>query len=249
MTGPFISNEEAASDTRTVELWFSPGCILEFADQAVTYCANHPVKSTSALDKALGESRAGAFLAMSIAQVRNVETWVRLVEPERQAPDVEVMYFGQQGKYQTKELMGVEVATFKKQETDKLGPFILRTKLNAEHTYGPHTAIVIYIQKAINSNDVRDAHDHIANVGLPPTVFLLGQVDQDLFQVQVVYSSLSAPVDVRISEALESLQLPVAQVRRGMSKEHRITASAIPTENPFMAYVEPVDSGSPMPPA
>ena len=198
----------------------------------------HPVKSTSQLDKVLGEGRAGAFMAMSIAEQRQIETWVRLVDPAPQAPDVEVMYLGQQGKYQTKEIMGVEVATYKKRETENLGTFVLRTKLNAEHAYGRHTAIVIYIQKATNGKDVREAHEQIADAGLTALVFLLGKVDHDLFQIQVVYPSLSAPVDVRISEALDSPQLRVAQVRRGTSTEHKISVDPIPTENPFMAYVE-----------
>jgi len=104
-------------DGRTVELWYSPGCILEFADKAVAYCLTHPVESTSQLDKVLGEGRAGAFLAMSIAKLRQVDTWVRLVDPALQAPDVEVMYLGEQGRHQTKEIMGVEVATYKEWET------------------------------------------------------------------------------------------------------------------------------------
>ena len=233
-----FTEQDALMDPRTVELWYSPAGILEFADRAVTYCMTHAVRSTSELDKVLGEGRAGAFLAMSIAKQRQVDVWVRPVDPARQAPDVEIMYSGQGGKYQTKEVLGVEVATYKKHETENLGPFILRTKLNAEHAYGQHTAIVIYIQKAVNSKDVREAHQHIAKAALPATVFLLGQVDQDLFQVQAVYPSLSAPVDVRISDALGSPQLMVAQVRRGMSKEHKISSHPIPTENPFMAYVD-----------
>jgi hypothetical protein len=227
-------------DVRTVELWYSPGCILEFADKAVAYCLTHPVESTSQLDKVLGEGRAGAFLAMSIAKLRQVDTWVRLVDPALQAPDVEVMYLGEQGRHQTKEIMGVEVATYKEWETEDLGTFLLRTKLNSYHAYGKHTAIVIYVQKATNGQEVRKAHELVADTGLPVTVFLLGQVDHDLFQVRVIHPSLSGPVDVRISEALESPQQKVAQVRRGMSRKHEVSADPIPTENPFMVYVEPI---------
>ncbi|HUZ08636.1 MAG TPA: hypothetical protein VMU76_00490 [Acidimicrobiales bacterium] len=233
-----MEHEPPPRDVRTVEFWYSPGCILEFADQAVTYVTSHPVKSTSELDKVLGEGRAGAFLAMSLGKQKQVQAWVRLVEPVHQAPDVEVMYFGEQGKYQSKEMLGVEVATYKMHEPQSLGPFILRTKLNGHHSYGQHTAIIIYIQKATNSNEVREAHRHIANAGQPGVVFLLGQVDKDLFQIQLVYPRHSGPVDVRISEALDSPQPKVAQVRRGMSKEHVMSADPIPTNNPFMAYVE-----------
>jgi hypothetical protein len=87
---------------------------------------------------------------------------------------------------------------------------------------------------------VRKAHELVADTGLPVTVFLLGQVDHDLFQVRVIHPSLSGPVDVRISEALESPQQKVAQVRRGMSRKHEVSAGPIPTENPFMVYVEPI---------
>lgn len=219
-------------------LWYSPGCILEFADQAVAYFMSQPAKSKSRLDTVLGEARAGAFLAMSIAKQKGIDGWMRLVDPSHQAPDVEVMHIGQQGKYQTMEILGVEVATYSAQEKDTLGDFLLRTKLNPEHAYGRHTAIVIYIQKTTRPADVFKARQQIADVNLDTAVFLLGQADDDLFQIQVVYPALSARVDVRISEALDSPQARVAEVSRGMSKELKISLDPIHTNNPFMAYVE-----------
>ena len=225
-------------DPRVVQFWYSPGAILEFADLAVAYCTTSPVKSTSALEKVLGEGRAGAFMAMSLAKLSGVEVWVRLVDPARQAPDVEIMYLDQHGKHQAQDILGVEVATYRALETGALADFILRTKLNREHAYGEHTAIVIYVQKAISGKDAEETHRQILDAEVPSLVILLGQVDDDLFQTRVVYPSLSGPVDVRSSEALDSSQLMVAEARRGMSREQKASADPIVTPNPFMAYVD-----------
>jgi hypothetical protein len=154
-------------DPRVVQFWYSPGGILEFADLAVAYCTTSPVKSTSALEKVLGEGRAGAFMAMSLAKLSGVEVWVRLVDPARQAPDVEIMYLDQHGKHQAQDILGVEVATYRALETGALADFILRTKLNREHAYGEHTAIVIYVQKAISGKDAEETHRQILDAEVP----------------------------------------------------------------------------------
>jgi hypothetical protein len=69
--------------------------------------------------------------------------------------------------------------------------------------------------------------------------FLVGQADWDLFQVQMVYPRLSGRIDTRISDALASPQVLVAEVKRGMSTEAWMSPAPIATDNPFLAYVEP----------
>lgn len=219
-------------------LWYSPGYILEAADRAVTYCKTYPVESTAQLEKVLGEGRAAAFLAMSMAKLKGLDVWVRLVDPAQQAPDVEVMYLGRTRKHQTMELLGVEVASYTKHSSEPLGDFILRTKLNKHHVYGEHTAIVIYIQRAIDEQQVNEAHERIVGADVPALVFLVGRADDDLFQVQTIYPQLSGRVDVRVSAALGAAQRQVLEVSRGMSKELTVSEHPEWTDNPFLAYVK-----------
>ena len=46
-------------------------------------------------------------------------------------------------------------------------------------------------------------------------------------------------MDARISDALPSPQVMVAEVKRGMSTEAWLSPAPIATDNPFLAYVEP----------
>ena len=216
--------------------WYSHGYILQAADRAVTYCKTYPVESTAQLEKVLGEGRAAATLAMSMAKLKGLDVWVRLVDPAQQAPDAEVMYLGQTGKHQTMELLGVEVASYTKHSSEPLGEFILRTKLNKHHAYGEHTAIVIYVQRTIDVHQVSEAHEGIIGAGVPALVFLVGQADEDLFQVQTIYPQLSGRVDVRVSDALGTAQRQVLEVSRGMSKDILASESPEWTDNPFLAY-------------
>lgn len=157
----------------TMELWYSPGFILEAADGAVTYCMHNSVKSTAELSKVLGEGRATAFFAMSLSKMHDAEVWMRLVDRTQEAPDAEIIYFDRSGKYQTMERLGVEVASYTKHSSEPLGEFVLRTKLNSHRAYGKHTALVFYIQKAMSGREVRQAHEHVAEAGVDGVVFLV----------------------------------------------------------------------------
>lgn len=222
-----------------MELWYSPGYILEAADDAVIYCHEHEVKSTSLLSKVIGEARAAAFFALSVAKQLNTETWLQFVDQREQAPDMRVMHFEMVGDRQTMTRINVEVASYTRHSNESLADFMVRTKLNSKAAYSRDTVIVFFIQKALSGEEVRTAHEAIVSVDPQALAVLVGQADQDLFQVQVVYPRLSGRVDTRISEALESQQLKVADVQRGMATEHLVSPTPITTANPFLDFVEP----------
>lgn len=223
-----------------VDLWYSPGFILEAADAAVTYCSENEVKSTSALSKVIGEARASAFFALSVAKQRSTDTWLQFVDQREQAPDMRVMYFEMVGNLQAMTTIDVEVASYTQHSEEDLGHFMLRTKLNPKVAYSQHTVIVFFIQKALDGDEVRSAHDAISSITMDALAFLVGQADWDLFQVQMIYPRLSGRIDTRISDALASPQMLVAEVKRGMSTEAWVSPVPIATDNPFLAYVEPI---------
>lgn len=226
-------------DTGPVDFWYSPGFILEAADAAVTYCTENAVKSTSALSKILGEARASAFFALSVAQQRSTETWLQFVDQREQAPDMRVMHFEMVGKLQTMTTINVEVASYTRHSDEDLGDFMLRTKLKPEVAYSKDTVIVFFVQRAIGADEVRRAHEIVSPATIDTLAFLVGQADWDLFQVQMVYPRLAGRIDTRISDALASQHLIVAEVKRGMSTEAFTSPALVPTENPFLAYVQP----------
>jgi len=186
----------------------------------------------------LGEARrAAAFFAQSVAQQRSTETWLQFVDKREQAPDMRVMHFEMVGKLQTMTKIDVEVASYTQHSKEDLADFMVRTKLNPKAAYSQHTVIVFFIQKALDGDEVRRACDAVSGITLDTLAFLIGQVDWDLFQVQMVYPRLSGRIDTRISDALASPQLPVAEVKRGMSTEAWASAHPVPTDNPFLSYI------------
>lgn len=77
--------------------WYSPQCMLLFADSAVEHCANDGTTPPGDMRKAIDEGRAGAIFALGMAGALGVETWMRPVHPRESAPDIRVMYFDGSG--------------------------------------------------------------------------------------------------------------------------------------------------------
>jgi hypothetical protein len=65
--------------------WYSPPCMLLFADLALEHCADHDVTPPGDMRKAIDEGRAGAIFALGLAGAFGVETWIRLVHPREGA--------------------------------------------------------------------------------------------------------------------------------------------------------------------
>jgi len=219
-----------------IEHWYSPAFILEAADMAVQHCKDRGIRP-AALDRVIGEARATAIFAIGFSQQSGHEVWMRMVEPSEQAPDCLVMYVEKVGRSNHQQRLEVEVTTYNSHSSDDLASFLLRTKFDGNHSYSPSTVILVYVQRGMDFELLQSAHDRLTEVSPRGVGYCVGQVDADLFQVMQLYSRLAGPVNVRLSEALASNQLPVADVRRGMSALQGRTEKPVPTDNPFFAYL------------
>ncbi len=230
---PHLAKEQPKSMT----LWYSPGCILVMADRAVSYCIDNGITATDELSKVLGEARPAAFFAMAEANRLETETWVQFVDPREQAPDMRVMFLEDIDGLQAMTTIDVEVASYTRHSSEDLGEFMIGTKLNDRRAYSSHTVIVFNVQRGVGGDEVHRAAEAVSGLNLPGVAFLVGQADDDLFEVQMIYPRLSARVPTRISEALDSPQPLVVDASRGMWKEQSWSEDPIPTANPFLAYV------------
>lgn len=222
-----------------MELWYSPAFMLEAADLAVAECLRR--KMTVAppdLDKALSEGRPGAILCFSLGRHLGVEMWLRLVNPVNQAPDVEAMYVEQVGRSNQAKLLDIEIASYTRHSNEPLAMFMRRTKLDPKKSaYSSRTAYLFHIRRATTPDLIQEAHDELARQQVKGPAYLLGQVDDDLFQVVQAYPNFRGPDNVRISEILAFSQDPVVEAKRGMSSAQRRSDKPIPTENPYMKYL------------
>ena len=64
--------------------WYSPQCMLLFADLALEHYLNQGIVPPGELQKAIGEGRAGAIFALGLADAFGEEAWMRLVHPRRE---------------------------------------------------------------------------------------------------------------------------------------------------------------------
>jgi len=132
-----------------VEHWYSPAFILEAADMAVQHCKDRGIRPP-ALDRVIGEARATAIFASGFSQQSGHEVWMRMVEPSEQAPDCLVMYVEKVGRSNHQQRLGVEVTSYNSHSSDDLASFLLRTKFDGNHFYSPSTVILVYLQRAMD---------------------------------------------------------------------------------------------------
>lgn len=226
--------------TPTDNWWYSPQCILLFADLALEHCAQHGITPSGDLQKAIGEGRAGAIFALGLAKAFGTETWMRLVDPREGAPDIRVMYFdntGPKGSHRGS-LLQVEIATYTRHSAESLGDFLLRTKLDPmKKAYSASTAIVVFVQRACTPAEIRAAHEKLLQTRARGLCYLVGRLDDVQFQVVQVFPQFRGPQDINLDEAFSSQQTPVAEVKRGMSTITVVSDKPIPTANPFLEYL------------
>jgi len=222
-----------------MELWYSPAFMLEAADLAVTECLQCGMTSAPPdLDKALSEGRPGAIFCFSLSQHLGVDMWLRLADPAKQTPDVEAMYLEQVGRSNHVHLLDIEVASYTRHSNEPLAEFMRRTKLDPKkRADSSRTAFLFHIRVATTPDLIQEAHDELARQQVKGPAFLLGQVDNDLFQVIQAYPNIRGPDNVRVSEILDSPQDPVAEAKRGMSAIHGRTDKPLPTDNPYLRYM------------
>jgi hypothetical protein len=184
----------------------------------------------------IGESRAGAIFALGLAQTIGKELWMLLVPSDEQAPHVEAMYVEQVGRSNYLNQMELEVATYTRHSSEDLAAFMFRTKLDrSKNAYSPNTIFVFYVQRAIQPEALRETHEALVGRDLPGLSYLIGQLNDDEFQVVQVHPRFAGPVTVSLSASLELPQDPVADVQRGMSSVQTRSERPIPTANPFLA--------------
>lgn len=161
-----------------VEHWYSPAFILEAADIAVRHCKDRGIR-TALLDRVIGEARATAIFAIGFSQQSGHEVWMRMGEPSQQAPDCLVMYVEQVGRSNHQQRLEVQVTTYNSHSRDDLASFLLRTKFDGNHSYSPSTVIVVYVQRAMNCDLLKAAHDRLKEVSSRGVGYCVGQVDDD----------------------------------------------------------------------
>lgn len=225
-----------------MELWYSPWFILETADSVLMRCADAGITPPAELGKVIGECRTAALFCFSLGQRIAREVWLRPVDPARQAPDVEALYFGpatpKRGNRASH--LEIEVASYTRYSNEELGAFIRRTKLNPRRAYSSSTILVFDVKRGLgNETDrtIRGAHDALASEDVQGLAFLVGRTAEEDYQVVQVYPRLAGPLNVSISDVFASRQEGVAQVKRGLSIMQSRSENPIPTENPFMRYL------------
>jgi hypothetical protein len=217
--------------------WYSPQCMLLFADSALEHCANDGTTPSGDMRKAIDEGRAGAIFALGMAGALGVETWMRLVHPRESAPDIRVMYFdssGPKGSHRMNVLQ-VEVATYTRRAPDSLGDFLFRTKLDPKKkAYSANTVILIFVQRGCTPEEIRAAHERVLSKGAHATCYLVGRREGVDYEVVQVVPNLRGPQRVNLDGAFLTDQAPVAEVRRGMSAVTTVSDEPVATANPFL---------------
>jgi hypothetical protein len=137
--------------------WCSPQCMLVFADLAIKPYADQGTTPPGELQKTVDEGRAGAIFALGLADFVSAETWMRLVHPREQAPDIRSMYVDDSGPRGSNAMrrLQVEVTTYTKHSTESLSEFLFRTKLDpSKKAYSSDTVIVARVQRQSTPSEI-----------------------------------------------------------------------------------------------
>jgi hypothetical protein len=218
--------------------WYSPQCMLVFADQAIKPYADHATTPPGELQKAVDEGRAGAIFALGLADFVGAETWMRLVHPREQAPDIRILYVDDSGPHGSNAMrrLQVEVTTYTKHSTESLSDFLFRTKLDpSKKAYSSDTVIVARVQRQSTPSEIAAVTPQLQARGAKGLCYLVGMLDQVRFQVVRAFPTFGGPQEINLNEAFNSAQEAVAEVKRGMSSVTRVSDEPIPTANPFLA--------------
>lgn len=221
--------------------WYSPQCMLLFADLAVRDYSRRGISPPGEVQKTIDEGRTAAIFALGLAEFVGAEMWLRLVHPREQAPDVRLMYFDESGPRGSHRMniLQVEVATYTRHSTESLGDFLFKVKLNpAKKAYSQNTVVVVFVQRECGPEEIQAAHKQLQGSGAQGMCFLIGMLRLELYQLVQVFPHFRGPQDIDVHNAFESsTQLAVAEVKRGMSSVQTVSAEPIPTANPFLDLV------------
>src|ERR1700730_9945895 len=166
--------------------WYSPQCLLLFADQALQYCSDGNISPPGAMQTAIDEGRTGAIFALGLSQALGVETWIRLVDRRERAPDVRVMYVdntGPKGSHRMNTLQ-VEVVTYTKHSAGGLADFLFKVKLEpSKKAYSSDTVVVGFIERGASSGEVQAAHTDLVERGAGGLCYVIGRRAESRFPV------------------------------------------------------------------
>lgn len=133
-------------------------------------------------------------------------------------------------------VLQVEVATYTRHATDSLGDFLFRTKLDPKKkAYSASTAIVVFVQRGCASDEIKAAHEEVLSKGARGLCYLVGRREGVDYEVVQVVPDLRGPQRVNLDDSFLSQQVPVAEVKRGMSAVTTVSDEPIPTANPFLS--------------
>lgn len=218
--------------------WYSPQCMLVFADLAIKPYADQGTTPPGELQKAVDEARTGAIFALGLAEFVSAETWMRLVNPREQAPDIRIMYVDDSGPRGSNVMrrLQVEVTTYTKHSTESLSDFLFRTKLDpSKKAYSSDTVIVAHVQRQSTPSEIAAVTPQLQKRGAKGLCYLVGRLDQVRFQVVRAFPTFGGPQEINLDETFNSAQKAVAEVKRGMSSVTTVSDEPIPTANPFLA--------------
>lgn len=219
--------------------WYSPQCMLVFADQAMHPYAAHGIAGPpGGLQKVIDEGRTGAIFALGLADFVGAEIWMRLVHPREQAPDIRIMYFDNSGPRGSRRMnvLQVEVATYTRHSDESLADFLFRVKLDPKKkSYSSNTVIVVFVQRGSTPSEITAVTQELQEKGAQGICFLIGMLGHEQCQIVQVFPNFRGPKDIDVHEAFNSSQPFVAEVKRGMSTVTRVSDEPIPTANPFRA--------------
>jgi hypothetical protein len=215
--------------------------MLIFADRALEECRTRDVVPSGESQKAIGEGRTCAIFALGLAKAFATETWMRLVHPRERAPDVQVMYFDQNGPRGSHRMnvLYVEVATYTTHSSEALADFLFRVKLDpTKRAYSDNTVIVVFVQRGTTPEEIRVAHEELQGRDIRLLCYLVGRFDDVRFQVAQVMPQFRGAQTINLDEAFASGQMPVAEVKRGMSSVVTVSEKPISTPNPFIERLQ-----------
>ena len=132
-------------------------------------------------------------------------------------------------------LLQVEVATYTRHSSESLGEFLFRVKLDpTKKAYSANTVIVVFVQRACTPAEIKAAHEDLLQTGARSLCYLIGRINDVKFQVVQVFPQFRGPQDINLDDAFKLRQVPVAELKRGMSSVTKVSEEPIPTANPFL---------------
>ena len=205
--------------TKQTTRWYSPNCMIDFTNDALQHHHLRGTTPSAALQRTIGEARAGAIFALGLAQLVGRETWVNLVPADQLAPDIEVLYHeptGPRGSNRALRL-AIEVVSYTKHSSEDLGDFLFKTKLDPrKKAYGASTAVLCYVMRGCRPEEVRAAHDRLQVLGASGFCYLLGRLDDVRYQTVPVFPTLRGPITVDLAAA--PTQVPVLNTTSVVSR-------------------------------